>query len=102
LTGTWPALGPLAIADRQEAFAFGEGDVLPPQVAEFPHPQARIEQELDDRLIARSPEFDGAQESILLAVIRPARVGRLVRNGPGTAPSPSSPSDVVSSLSFDR
>jgi hypothetical protein len=31
--------------------------------------------------------FDGAQESILLAAIAPARAGRLVGNRPGTAPS---------------
>ena len=55
-----PVLSPLALADRQQALAFGEGDVFPRQVAEFLDPQAGVEQEPDDGQVGPSRAFDGS------------------------------------------
>src|SRR5437660_1609962 len=88
-------LPPLAVADRQQSLAFGDGDVLPRQLAQLLDSQPRVEQELDDGQVPWFPRaFDGAEQGVLLAAVEPPRAGPLLGDGPGTAPG--------SSLSRDR
>jgi hypothetical protein len=77
----------LAVADRQQALAFGEGDVLPRQGAQLLDPQPGVEQEPDDGQVTwLSCAFDGAEQGVLLAAVQPARPRPLLGDGPGAAP----------------
>jgi hypothetical protein len=80
---------PLAVAERQQALAFGDGDVLPRQVAQFLDPRPRVEQEPDDGQVPRLPRpFDGTEQGVLLAAVEPPRPGPFLRDGTGATPRP--------------
>src|SRR5206468_9154196 len=80
-------LSSLALADRQQALALREGDVLPRQITEFLDPQPRVEQEPDDGQIPwPAGTFDGTQQGVLLATVEPARPRPLLGNGPWAGP----------------
>src|SRR3954470_23290104 len=80
-------LSPLALADRQQALAFREGDILPGQITEFLDPQPGVEQEPDNGQVAcLSRAFDGAEQGVLFAAAEPARPRPLLGDGPRAAP----------------
>src|SRR4051794_5946692 len=78
---------PLAVADRQQSLAFGDGDVLPGQGTQLLDPQPGVEQELDDGQIPRPARaFDSPQQGILLAAVQPPGSWPFLWDGSGSAP----------------